>query len=426
MNNPNNLLSMMQTGGLTSTAGGAAFARVMQRRSDDKKLARQQRREARRQKKGRLFGSIAGLAGQGLGFLIGGSAGAAAGKALGTGLGQSLGAGKAEKYSRAGTVYNQDRFRDVSEASRDYNRGILGRSLLAGGKALAASALSPGGLQGAPSKGVASTGTLGLSQPPSLALNPSSALSSGTFGDTSLNLNFPEYKSALSSGTLNTISPNSLTIPPASLLGMSSNTTTPLTFSGVTSGVDWNQPLDTSLTNFENGGFTAQDVLQQQGLTPTEDQLKLFQSFDPTQIQQAKTGAEQSLMSMTGGMGLSSTGGGFGAKQRAATSAIGAGQDMIGDVTEQAQKDFESRTLGTAADLVAGGANILKQYTPEDPVYGQFDRPPTEDVNWSPPASPTAGTTYDFNGVRYIFDSPNWVTEEQYESDMDDYYDPYG
>ena len=49
MNNPNNLLSMMQTGGLTSTAGGAAFARVMQRQSDMKKLERQQRKEARRQ-----------------------------------------------------------------------------------------------------------------------------------------------------------------------------------------------------------------------------------------------------------------------------------------------------------------------------------------------------------------------------------------
>ena len=77
-----------------------------------------------------------------------------------------------------------------------------------------------------------------------------------------------------------------------------------------------------------------------------------FQAFDPTQIQQAKTGAEQSLMSMTGGMGLSSAGGGFGAKQRAATSAIGAGKDLVGDTTEQAQRSFESQTLGTAADLV--------------------------------------------------------------------------
>ena len=431
MNNPNNLLSMMQTGGLTSTAGGAAFARVMQRRSDDKKLARQQRREARRQKKGRLFGSIAGLAGQGLGFLIGGSAGAAAGKALGTGLGQSLGAGKAEKYSRAGTVYNQDRFRDVSDASRDYNRGILGRSLLAGGKALAASALSPGGLQGAPSKGVASTGTLGLSQPPSLALDPSSALSSGTFGDISPSLSgsLSGSTSALSSGTLNAISPNSLTIPPASLLGMSS-----------TRGVPTSNPIasdntlanylssrynleDGGLAGYQNGGFTAQDILQQQGLAPTEDQLALFQSFDPTQIQQAKTGAEQSLMSMTGGMGLSSTGGGFGAKQRAATSAIGAGQDMIGDVTEQSQRAFESQTLGTAADLVAGGAEFGKQRVAQDYV-------PTDNPNWNPPVASTTGATYSFDGKTYYWDGNSWINQYMYDEDQraqyDDGNDGYG
>jgi len=369
MNNPNNLLSMMQTGGLTSTAGGAAFARVMQRRSDDKKLARQQRREARRQKKGRLFGSIAGLAGQGLGFLIGGSTGAAAGKALGTGLGQSLGAGKAEKYSRAGTVFNQDAFRDVSDASRDYNRGILGRSLLAGGEALVASALSPGGLKGAPRKGVASTGTLGLSQPPSLALDPSSALSSGTFGDISPSLSgsLLGSTSALSEGTLNAIAPSTFTIPSfipsapsaVNIPNVPSNTS----FGVGSSQIGYNQPLldlfeDGGLAGYQTGGFTAQGVLNQNLLDPTNQQLKLFQSFDPTQIQQAKTGAEQSLMSMTGGMGLSSAGGGFGAKQRATTSAIGAGQDMIGDVTEQASKDYESQVLGTAADLVAGGAEF--------------------------------------------------------------------
>tara|TARA_E500000305_G_C4022657_1_gene239845 strand:+ start:1739 stop:3031 length:1293 start_codon:yes stop_codon:yes gene_type:complete len=382
MNNPNNLLSMMQTGGLTSTAGGAAFARVMQRRSDDKKLARQQRREARRQKKGRLFGSIAGLAGQGLGFLIGGSAGAAAGKALGTGLGQSLGAGKAEKYSRAGTVFNQDAFRDVSDASRDYNRGILGRSLLAGGEALVASALSPGGLKGAPRKGVASTGTLGLSQPPSLALDPSSALSSGTFGDISPSLSgsLLGSTSALSEGTLNAIAPSTFTIPSfipsapsaVNIPNVPSNTS----FGVGSSQIGYNQPLldlfeDGGLAGYQTGGFTAQGVLNQNLLDPTNQQLKLFQSFDPTQIQQAKTGAEQSLMSMTGGMGLSSAGGGFGAKQRATTSAIGAGQDMIGDVTEQASKDYESQVLGTAADLVAGGAEF-GELAPTDQSQSQL------------------------------------------------------
>ena len=70
MNNPNNLLSMMQTGGLTSTAGGAAFARALQRQSDIKKLERQQRREARRQKSGSLFGSAGSIAGGLLGVAL--------------------------------------------------------------------------------------------------------------------------------------------------------------------------------------------------------------------------------------------------------------------------------------------------------------------------------------------------------------------
>ena len=73
MNNPNNLFNMMQTGGLTGTAGGTALARALQMRSDRRRLESQQRAEVKRQKRGRLFGSIAGLAGQGLGFLIGGS-----------------------------------------------------------------------------------------------------------------------------------------------------------------------------------------------------------------------------------------------------------------------------------------------------------------------------------------------------------------
>ena len=38
MNNPNNLLNMMQTGGQASSAGGASFARALQRRSDTKKI----------------------------------------------------------------------------------------------------------------------------------------------------------------------------------------------------------------------------------------------------------------------------------------------------------------------------------------------------------------------------------------------------
>ena len=43
MNNPNNLFNMMQTGGLTSTAGGTALARALQMQSDREKLEKQQR-----------------------------------------------------------------------------------------------------------------------------------------------------------------------------------------------------------------------------------------------------------------------------------------------------------------------------------------------------------------------------------------------
>jgi hypothetical protein len=98
--------------------------------------------------------------------------------------------------------------------------------------------------------------------------------------------------------------------------------------------------------------------LETQGIDPTEQQLKLFQSFDPSKIEQAKTGAEESIFSMTEGVGLSSLAGGFGAKQKATTSAIGKGQDLIKDTTEQVTTDFESDTLATMAGLIAGGADV--------------------------------------------------------------------
>ena len=136
--------------------------------------------------------------------------------------------------------------------------------------------------------------------------------------------------------------------------------------------------------------------MKQAGLTPTEEQLKLFQQFDPTQIQQAKTGAEQSLLSMTGGMGLSSAGGGFGARQRAATSAIGAGQDLIGDTTEQAQRAFESQTLGTAADLMAGGAEFGNNNSGSS-NYPRVEQMPMVNL----------GHSINYNGQNYV-----WSEEE--------------
>jgi hypothetical protein len=352
MNNPNNLLNMMQTGGQASTAGGAALARALQRQSDIKKLERQQRSEARRQKRGSLFGSIGSLAG---GLLAAALAPATAGASLalysgvGAGLGkrigEGIGAGKSREYDSSGTVYGQQAFKDINQASRDYTRGMGERALVSGAQTALTAGLSPGGgMYGKVGGKLRTLPSTGGVAPVAASVADTGSL----FSDLGASpLPFGSASSVLQSDFI-----------PA---GYGASTTS--NFSGGSPQIGYNQPLlnlfeDGGLAGYQTGGFTAQGFLQQQGLDPTAEQLKLFQSFDPAQIQQAKTGAEQSLLSMTGGMGLSSVGGGFGAKQRAATSAIGAGQDMIGDATEQAQRAFESQTLGTAADLVAGGASI--------------------------------------------------------------------
>jgi hypothetical protein len=412
MNNPNNLLNMMQTGGQASSAGGAALARALQRQSDIKKLERQQRSEARRQKRGGLFGSLGSLAGGLLGAALAPATGglslalaAGLGAGLGKRAGEGLGAGKSKKYDSSGTVYGQQAFRDVNQASRDYTRGMGERALVSGLQTALTAGLSPGGgMYGKVGGKLRTLPSTGGVAPVAASVADTSSL----FSDLGA--------SPLPFGS----KPNLV----GSSFSSSSN------FSGGSSPIfpGYNQPLlnlfeDGGLAGYQTGGFTAQDILQQQGLDPTEDQLALFQSFDPTQIQQAKTGAEQSLMSMTGGMGLSSTGGGFGAKQRAATSAIGAGQDMIGDVTEQSQKAFESQTLGTAADLVAGGAEFGKQRVAQDYV-------PTDNPNWNPPVASTTGATYSFDGKTYYWDGNSWINQYMYDEDQraqyDDGNDGYG
>ena len=129
----------MQTGGSfgkpqpfgkPKTRGAALLARALQKQDDLGLLEDYQRAEAERQKKGGLFGSIASTAGGLLGAAIGGPAGAAIGAGLGKGFGEKLGAGKAEDYDASGTVFSQQSFRDVDEASEEFNEGMLGRSLL--------------------------------------------------------------------------------------------------------------------------------------------------------------------------------------------------------------------------------------------------------------------------------------------------------
>ena len=356
MNNPNNLFNMMQTGGLTSSAGGSALARALQMQSDRKRLEEQQRKEAKRQKRGGLFGSLGSLAGGLLGAALAPATGglslalaAGLGSAAGKRIGEGLGAGKSRKYDREGTVFGQKSFRDVEQASRDYTRGMGERALLSGLQTALTAGFAPGGgIYGKVGGKLRTLPVTGGVAPVAASVADTSSL----FSDLGAS---PQSSSLFS-------------IPESSFVPAGYGSSPVSNFTGGSPQIGYNQPLldffeDGGYTGYQTGGFTARDVLQQQGLKPTSQQLKLFQQFDPTQIQQAKTDAEQSLMSMTGGMGLSSMGGGFGARQRATTSAIGRGEDLIGDTITQEQKAFESQTLGTAADLIAGGAEIEQTNT---------------------------------------------------------------
>ncbi len=164
-----NLLSMMQTGGMTR--GGAALAQATQRQSDIKKLEAAQRREAKRQQKGGIFGSVGSLAGGLLGAALAPVTGGASlaiasglGSALGKGLGERIGAGKAQSVDRTGTIFNQEDFRGVGRASKDFNRGMLGRAGISGITTALTAGFSPtGGMYGATARKVGSggLGTLG-------------------------------------------------------------------------------------------------------------------------------------------------------------------------------------------------------------------------------------------------------------------------
>jgi hypothetical protein len=378
--------------------------------------------------------------------------GAGLGTALGKRVGEGLGAGKSRKYDRSGTVFGQQAFRDVEQASRDYTRGMGERALVSGLQAaLTAGFSKDGGIYGSKNpfregspfrkgylarmygiggdKYASDVTEQALADNPLLRLenlgedvfdvvdgvpvdiegNPINTMgllsdTIPTMADTSnFDKNVRDYfqsKPLISYMDTEKLAQPSL--PKGSLLRRTRNTLSDIKNLGLarTLGIggksfaedvtrqgildnasllmgqdidefaflddvqeqpnmqasllglrdkvnQYNNPL-----GFQDGGYTAKAILQEAGFAPSEKQLGMFKQFDPGEIERAKERTEQGLLSMTGGMGLSSMGGGFGARQRAATSAIGAGQDLIGETAEQAQRDFESQTLGTMADLV--------------------------------------------------------------------------
>ena len=159
---------------------------------------------------------------------------------------------------------------------------------------------------------------------------------------------------------------------------------------------------DGGLIGMQNGGpLTAEEILREQGLTADDNQLALFQAFDPTGIQRATEGAGQSLLGMTGGQGLASAGGGFGAQQSAISQMVEQGQKSLEQQIQDEQKAFESQTLGTAADIVAGGGE-----------FGTYGGSGTAFVPPGAPESPAQGALYNYLGTEYEWTGTRWVQVE--------------
>ena len=405
MGKTSSLMEMMQTGGQT-TAGGAALARALQMQKDQKRLEQAQRAEADRQKRGGLFGSVASFAGGLLGGAIGGPAGAAIGAGLGKGLGERAGAGKARDYDASGTVFSQQSFRDVDEASEDFNEGMLGRSLLAGAQTGLTAGLTPGG------------GIYGTYNP--LRGETSARISGRLAGLFNADAVTPKYMSGLSNiGKAMSGQGIQSFGGEQSLFGFSN----PVFDIYTTNPVDVVGMEDGGLIGYQVGGITDEDEESGLGIgagvgagtsTPqssslenilgfelTPQQEALFQARDTSAITRGAEQLGQGLLGMTGGQGLASAGTGFGAGQSAISQAVEGMQQSYDQGIADEAKAFESQVKGTAAELIGGGA----EFKVADSVPKQ---PPT-----SPPASSLPNTSWirqGADGRKYVWTGSEWVT----------------
>jgi len=394
------LLTMMQTGDSVSpaykksfspkrTPGAALLARALQGQKDRSLLEDYERQEAERQGKGGLWGSILGTVGGLAGGMLGGAPGAAIGQGLGTGLGEKFGAGKAKDYDKSGTVYSQESFEDINRASDEYQSGIVGRAGMAGVKAGLTAGLTPGGgiygeynpftKQGWQSFGklAAGEGVTGYGSPENIF----------SFAD-------PQYASATAGKISGPITGSAQGYSPLpSLSEIIGNVFT--RGEGLQDG---------GLIGMQTGGLTAQSVLQEQGLTATPDQLALFEAFDPYDIIKARKEIGQAVSDTTGG-GISSVDTGFGASQGSLMEMLEKGEESYQDTISSEQKEFASQTLGTAADIVAGGGNIAG--------YKHINAPKNPNLN----------DTYSRGSEKYYWDGSQWklVVDYNQQSDSDDY-----
>ena len=159
---------------------------------------------------------------------------------------------------------------------------------------------------------------------------------------------------------------------------------------------------DGGLIGMQTGGLTAEQILREQGLTADDTQLALFQAFDPSKIQSATQATGESLLGMTGGQGLASAGSGFGSQQRAVSQAVGQAQQALEGEIEEEQKAFESQTLGTAADIVAGGGEF-GTFGGSGTTTAQTEGGGTTTIPGAP-SNPTPDQRYSYAGRVYEWD----------------------
>ena len=157
------------------------------------------------------------------------------------------------------------------------------------------------------------------------------------------------------------------------------------------------------IVGYEDGGFvgyqygsgaTAEQILADQGLTATPEQLALFADMDTTQIQDLATGLQDTLGA--GGVQLAQkeAGAGFagaGAGAQELSKQRRKSEKALATGIERAKTAFESQTLGTAADIVAGGGEFGEIST-DTSTSGGYVAPGTDPTQTAPPGWPSANS----------------------------------
>tara|TARA_X000001382_G_scaffold27552_1_gene17678 strand:+ start:5615 stop:6940 length:1326 start_codon:yes stop_codon:yes gene_type:complete len=409
MGNSSNLMQMYQTGGQTSR-GAARLAQATQRQSDIKRLEQIQRQEAKRQQRGGLFGSI-GQKGLGIvGSIVAGPAGAAIGSALGKRLGEGIGSGKSRQYDRSGTIFAQQDFRDVNQASKDFNEGMGQRAVAAGfdaglqaltapgGGIYGAAARKAGGLQSSLAD-LAGFGGAPLPVAPSVERIVQEGAS---FGDPSLfSDKIFDPSSVFPASTY-----NPMASPADTLLGASDYV--PETFSLTQATPTFYE--DGGLVEYQYGGGVGdiQQILQDAGIQANTNQLALFEQFDPSSLNELASGLQSSLLSGTKQIQTQQAGTGFsgsGVTQEAQKEQREIAMGQLETAQERAARGFESQTLGDAASMIDQGA--------------EFGSAPPPTVSTLPTADQGDVT---FNGTQYVWDSETgrYITMDEYEQSLAD------